>query len=151
MAYDNTKLEKAIRSWLRARTRVGKGSVYARVLLEDFVNYARENKLLKRSPGPVPFGRMLAELRPRLKKKIVAGLTHWTGIALKNGAELPEPSLPPETVKDMARQEADRVARAEQVRRKHNETDEDREAHKRRVKEEMKHETRERIEKAEAL
>jgi hypothetical protein len=79
--YDNTKLDAAFAGWLRDNVKIGFGEHYSGDLLDDFESYLEANKLMKRGPGRVVFGKYLKnhgefESRKRL------GLTYWAGLKL---------------------------------------------------------------------
>lgn len=82
MVYDNTKFHIAFDRWLDERVDVGFGRVYTGDLLEDFVDFCRETKALKASPGRVIFGKRMRERG--FERRKVAGVTYWTGLELKN-------------------------------------------------------------------
>ena len=79
--YDNTKLVKTIKAWLKSRCNVGYGQVYTAALLADFENYCRDTGALKASPGFSAFGREMTKLG--FGRKRVAGLWDMTGLELK--------------------------------------------------------------------
>ncbi len=81
MAYDNTKLNIAIDKWLKKNCAMQMGETYAGTLLDDFEEFCANKQLLKRSPGRVVFGKMLAERK--LEKRRKNGLIFWSGIVLK--------------------------------------------------------------------
>lgn len=80
--YDNTKFEAAFKAWLESNVTLGFGEHYAGDLLNDFEDFLRKTKMLKRSPGRVVFGKELAKLD--LDKRKRYGLTYWSGLELKN-------------------------------------------------------------------
>lgn len=82
MAYDNTKFDLAFDKWLEQNVSTGFGEHYAGELLEDFEEFLRETRMLKRSPGRVVFGRRLAHKGFEKRKK--NGLTYWSGLELKH-------------------------------------------------------------------
>lgn len=82
MVYDNTKFYAAFDAWLEQNVEVGFGEHYAGELLEDFCEFCRETKMMKRSPGRVLFGKRLAEKKFEKRKSL--GLTYWSGLALRH-------------------------------------------------------------------
>ena len=78
----NNKLRHAIYAWLHTRCIEGFGEVYCGDLLSDFVDFLKETRMLRGSPGRIVFGKELARLG--FEKRKVAGLTFWAGIRLKN-------------------------------------------------------------------
>lgn len=81
MAYDNTKLKAAIKKWIAKHCTETFGETYSGDLLESFNQFCDKTGAMKRSPGRVVFGRMLAE-RGYEKRKL-CGLTYWSGIIIK--------------------------------------------------------------------
>ena len=82
MVYDNTKFYAAFDAWLDQNVEQGFGEHYAGELLDDFCQFCKETKMMKRSPGRVLFGKRLAE--KGFEKRKVLGLTHWSGLMLVN-------------------------------------------------------------------
>ena len=81
MVYDNTKLNIAVGNWLAGSCSVGFGEESAADLLASFIDHCTRTGEMKRSPGRVVFGRVLAE--QNFDKRQVAGITHWAGLALR--------------------------------------------------------------------
>lgn len=143
MSYDNTKLEKAFEVWFQAEIEMGSDfSAYARDLLAAFVSFAVREKMLKKSPGPVVFGRLLAA--KDLQKTRREGLTYWHGLRIKETIGPVRAVVPPKTREQLEEAEAGRRVREKTVRQELL-SDESREARRRRVKAEMEQENRERV------
>ena len=87
MAYDNTKLDLAVSRWLeRECTTGGDNSAFARDLMESFVDFCKDTKALKNSPGRVAFGKALTRSgHVKIKTK---GYSAWSGIELINPPEV---------------------------------------------------------------
>ena len=95
MVYDNTKFYAAYDAWLEQNVEQGFGEHYSGDLLDDFCEFCRETKMMKRSPGRVVFGQKLRE--SGFERRKLLGLTLWSGLELKKQriskkrtADLPE-------------------------------------------------------------
>lgn len=61
------------------------GETGAPHLYESFKSWVYETRAMRRFPGPIAFG--MALRAAGYEKRLVRGLTYWTGIALKPQAE----------------------------------------------------------------
>ena len=85
MTYDNTKVDIAINNWIKASCKKEFGETYAGDLLNSFIEHCQRSGDLKRSPGRVVFGKLLADLG--YEKRKLGGLTYWAGITLVSAPE----------------------------------------------------------------
>jgi len=141
MAYDNTKLDEAIRRWIERDCDETFGETYAGDLLASFESFCADTGAMKRSPGRVAFGKALA--RREFEKRKVCGLTYWAGIVL---TAPPEVSVPRENAKKedtqrlAARREKIAARQAEEARK-----EQERRERAKTVKRRMAGETKEKV------
>ena len=83
--YDNTKMILAFEAWLDENVEIGYGEQYAGDLLDDFDDFLRKTKMLKRNPGRVAFGKLMNDKGFDKRKRM--GLTYYFGLELKNKPE----------------------------------------------------------------
>lgn len=113
--YDNTKLEAAFAAWLEKSISLGYGEHYVGDLLADFEDFLRETKMLKRSPGVVAFGKLLAKPELDLDKRKRLGLTFWSGLELKDPPE--QDALKPRRYARTTQAQDDRAEKQARIRR----------------------------------
>ena len=138
MAYDNTKLDIAVQSWISRDCVESFGETYAGDLLQSFEKFCAETGAMNRSPGRVAFGKALG--RRNYEKRKLCGLTYWNGILLEKPIEMLQPRENSKSA-DTLRMEAKR-ARAEKEKLRQQEKEAARKARAAEVKRRMKAENK---------
>ena len=79
--YDNTKLNIAMKNWLKSSCKKGFGEESAADLFGSFCDHCRRTQDMKRDPGRVVFGQQLKAMGFERRKR--SGIAHWSGLTLK--------------------------------------------------------------------
>ena len=149
MVYDNTKLKRVFDLWLAQNCEIKFGTTYTASLLADFNDFAvTKKKMLKGSPGPVPFGKLMREAGFATSR--VDGQTHWQGIVLKNPIMV-APRMYKKTKRRMEAAARRREAVAKRIRKSVLPTEAQKKARLARQLKEMEKETKERAKSAALL
>lgn len=122
--YDQTKLNQAMKNWLKTSCKKGFGEETAADLMGSFDDHCRRSRDMKRSCGRVVFGRQLKAMGFEHRK--VAGIAHWSGVTLKKPPKTKIPKHYKKTAQRVNKKIQDTKDQKEQQEAEDKQSDDDR-------------------------